>query len=243
MGSPLLYKVKTIRHGRFKTFALLAWLAAMLTGCNSETYDTGDGAYSLLRADFGVATIDARKAFTDFLSDDGTQVHLLSPATPAWALVADTAYRVLCYYNVADATGNNQKGDYVTSTQVPVLEPYSSVFFEDMKTDPVVFESMWMSANGKYLNLGFSIKTGQADGADQVQTIALVDHGTTENADGTQCRQWQFFHDQGGVPEYYSSRKYASIPMDGVQEDSVCVTINSYGGTVSRTFAVTLFNH
>lgn len=240
MGSPILYKVKAIRQGRMLTFALVAWLAALLAGCSSETYDAGDGTYSLLRADFGVATTNASKAFTYFLADDGTEVQLLSPATPAWALVSDTTYRVLFYYNVADATGSQLQGKYVTSAQVPVLEPYASVLFEEIKTDPVVFESLWMSASGKYLNLGFSIKTGQADGADNVQTMALVDLGTTENADGTRCRKWQFYHDQGGVPEYYSSRKYASIPMDGLQEDSVCITLNSYEGTVSRTFAIPL---
>lgn len=215
---------------------LLAVSLLMLFSCTSENYESGDGKYSYLRADFGLAVTDADKAVTKFQTDDG-QTFTFTPAVATqWATVADTTYRALFYSNVADASENDQQAQLVASAQVPVLRALAAEHFKTLKTDPVTFESLWISHNGKYLNLSFWIKTGTSDGDDNVQTIGLIDRGIFFNADGTKCFHLQFYHDQGGVPEYYSSKKYVSIPLEGLKADSVRLTLEAYDGTVEKTF-------
>jgi len=42
-------------------------------------------------------------------------------------------------------------------------------------------------------------------------------------------------HDQGGVPEYYSVRKYLSIRTSSFTTDAVTIKVNTYSGEVEKT--------
>lgn len=237
------YIIKCYRTAR--QIALFVSLAAMsvLAACTSETYETGDGAYSYYRSDFCEATTDADRNISSYTTDDGIVFTLSEPVVPWWANEADSTYRVLINSNVSDVSDGRGAARMVSSQTVLVLTPRPSKQFTEFKTDPVTFESAWMSANGRYLNLGFLVKTGTVNGEYSPQGIGLLDAGTTTAADGKTCRNLVLYHAQADAPEYYSSKSYASIPTAGLQADSVKITINSYNGLVERTFAVPAHNN
>src|SRR3712207_8016413 len=55
------------------------------------------------------------------------------------------------------------------STQVPIVRLRKVGKGESVATDPVSFESAWVSPNGKYLNIAFGLKTGKVDDENAVQ--------------------------------------------------------------------------
>ena len=80
------------------------------------------------------------------------------------------------------------------------------------------------------------LKAGKTDGEDAVQTLGLVDCGTTVGNDGKYIRHLKLYHDQGGVPEYYTVQRYASIDTKDLGDvDVVSITVNTYSGEVTKT--------
>lgn len=107
------------------------------------------------------------------------------------------------------------------------------------KTDPVSFVALWLSANRKYVNITFDVKTGSSGSDADGQSIGAVLTDMTHNADGTLTAHITFCHDQGNVPQYYSSRQYASLAVAQMQDaDSASVVINSYKGKVVKTISL-----
>lgn len=210
-------------------------LAALFAACTSETYDTGDGKYSYLRADFVEARTDASCHLVSFTTDDGDQFAVSGTAAPTWMQTPDSTYRALIYYNCSDASASqNAQATIVSTAQVLTLKPFSPRKVDVVKTDPVGFESVWTGTNGKYLNLSFTLKTGQSDGDSKGQTIGAVLDSISICPNGKRMAHIRFYHDQGGVPEYYSSRQYASIPVVAIDADSVALNITSYSGQVTK---------
>ena len=99
-----------------------------------------------------------------------------------------------------------------------------------MKTDPVRMESMWIGKSKKYLNMGFYVMTGKADVDSLKHVLGCRRDTLITNIDGTRTLRLTFYHDQGGVPEYYSQRVYLSIPIQGIKADSVWLNVNTYEG-------------
>ena len=56
--------------------------------------------------------------------------------------------------------------------------------------------------------------------------------------DSTRAVRLLLYHDQGGVPEYYSQRAFFSIPVKVLVTDTIHLLINTYSGQVERTFVV-----
>ena len=119
----------------------------------------------------------------------------------------------------------------------PVIIPLSELEVE-MKTDPVKFESAWMSKTGKYINLSFALKTGTTEDDEAIHSLRVVQDTIKMNPDGTSTSYLRLYHDQGGVPDYYSTQVYASIITSEVLADSACITINTYKGIVTKTFQI-----
>ena len=127
--------------------------------------------------------------------------------------------------------------------QVYTLTPRRSYREEEIKTDPLSLDALWLSENGKYVNLTLTLKTGTTDGESSLQSIGSLLRGLTVNADGTATADVVLLHDQADVPQYYSARVYASIPtaaltVDGGSSatiDSVSIEINTYKGLIKRT--------
>lgn len=218
-------------------------LLLMLASCTNDPYDTGDGDLSYMRADFVEANTNAASAIVSISTDEGVGLRLTREVKASWAAKPDTAYRALMYYN---SLVNEDDGSLVAEplAMSQVLTPRVSMIGNvtgGMKTDPVLLESAWKSHNAKFINFDMSVKTGKVDGDSEGQTIGVVCDAVEQRADGTSLVRLRLYHDQGGVPEYYSAKLYLSIPMSFLpitptEGDEVEVSMNTYDGTVVKTF-------
>lgn len=211
-----------------------------LTACTSEAYDSGDGTNSYLTADLVLLRTAPDKSVRSVQLDDGRELRLSNPFAKDWIERPDTVYRALLYYDQMSvrsdaAVGTNPNSIPVVRARsvlpVPVLRISAAADVDNILTDPVGFESMWVSKNGSYLNLSLLLKSGKADGDTSLHTLGVVSNGTTTDADGHLTLHLTLYHDQGGVPAYYTVQQYVSIPTQLLEEaDTVELTLNTYNG-------------
>ena len=212
---------------------LMALAAAVLASCEHDGYESGDGSLSYLTAELAVLHTASNRSATSADLDNGTTLSISNPFTTSWKTKADTIYRALLYYDVA--TDGSKKVKARSVSAVPVLRPMEPSKLKDMHTDPVGVESVWAAKSG-YINMSLLLKAGKTDGEDAVQTLGLVDCGTTVGNDGKRIRHLKLYHDQGGVPEYYTVQRYASIDTKDLGDiDAVSITVNTYSGEVTKT--------
>lgn len=206
----------------FIIFAVLGMLS-----CTSETYESGDGDLSYLRADFVEMHTAATKLVDSFVTDEDDAFELQQYADVAWAERPDTLYRALAYYNKVGTQAQPH-----SFQPVYVLRPKKAADIEgDIRHDPVGLESTWLSANGKYINMGLLMKVGQAEGDALSQVV-----GVTLDSESADAMALTFIHDQGGVPEYYTQRLYVSIPVsDTMRGKTITLRIQTYSGPVVKT--------
>jgi hypothetical protein len=218
---------------------IIAHCSLLIThlSCTQDTYDKGDGQYSYLRGDFAEALVGADKKIVSLMTDEGETLPLLQPYTAKWITRSDTIYRCMLYYNKV----RDSKGQYVAEAisvgevPCPLIVPLSELEVE-MKTDPVKFESAWMSKTGKYINLSFALKTGTTEDEKAIHTLRVVQDTIMVHPDGSKTSYLRLFHDQGGVPDYYSTQVYASIITSEILADSVRIAINTYKGIIEKSF-------
>ena len=211
-----------------KKFLQLIVIITVLCSCSKDAYEKGEGKYSLMRGDFAEAIVNSSKQVTGIITDDGDEFTLTVPYTAKWVTTADTTYRCMLYYNkMAD------KAEVLSMGQVPCvgIAPLSK-FDHRLVTDPVKFESTWMSKSGRYLNLSLLLKTGVTDDSTAVQNLAIVSDTVITHPDNKRIRHLILHHDQANVPECYSTPVYISIPTQRIDADSVRISINSYSGEV-----------
>lgn len=206
-------------------------LMVVLVSCEQDSYEKGEGEYSLLRGDFCEIGINSDLQATSAITDDLDQMTLKEPYSAKWITKADTTYRCILYYNKVKT-----EAEVVSIAQVPCPAIVPLYEFEDeVRTDPVSFESMWLSKSGKYLNLSFLLKTGVSEDTTAVQHLAFVADTLLVNPDNTRTLYLRLHHDQGDVPEYYSTQAYASLLTDKMPADSVRLTVNTYTGLIVKT--------
>ena len=212
-------------------------LSILNSSCTQDGYDKGEGQYSYLRGDFVEAYIGADKNMVSLMTDEGETLPLSQPYTAKWITRSDTVYRCMLYYNkVRDSKGQTVAEPIsVGEVPCPVITPLSELEVE-MKTDPVKFESAWMSKTGKYINLSFALKTGTTEDEEAIHSLRVVQDTIMTNPDGSRTSYLRLFHDQGGVPDYYSTQVYASIITSEISADSVRIAINTYKGIVEKSF-------
>lgn len=214
---------------RIRVFCLLVsalWLAA----CENRNYETGDGSLSYMRADFGEMTTEAGN-IGFVVTDDGDTLRFGSISAPSWAQRVDSTYRVLVYYN--DYHGKLPQ--LLQAAYVPAVDYMMAYRVQAMATDPVGLERVWKSRNGKYLNLGLLLKTGQQDTLDTRQTLGVVCDSVALRPDGTRKFFLRLYHDQSGVPEYYTSRTFLSLNIAAMESgDEYQLTVNTYDGVVVK---------
>jgi len=194
--------------------ALLA--ATTVAACTTDSYETGNGRYSMLRGDFVVAHATGKNAIDYVLTDDGDSLTMTTDYSFSSVAKPDTFYRAQLYYNKVD----DHAAEPIAFGVVPTLPVYPLNRIEKMKTDPVRFESAWVAKTKPYLNLSIDIMIGTTDGDNGKQTIAMAQNGDTLT----------FYHDQDSVPEYYSTRVYMSVPYDRIAADSFLLRVNTYDG-------------
>lgn len=217
-------------------FPLLCILA--LLSCTTDSYEQGEGDMSLMTAEFGLMQTDAEGALCSFLSDemplDAKPLPLNRRYKAEWAKDPNINVRTLLYYN--------NEGGVLRVRKVEPIPTRKLVKPEDatpLKTDPIDWTSTWLSTNGAFLNLAFSLKCGAVDADDQLHVIKIVCDEITEDA-GKHTYRLTMYHDQNSIPEYYSVPTYLSIPVkDNFAAGSdVILRINTYKGWKEKTITL-----
>ncbi len=220
----------------FLSFSIQMAMVLCCASCTTEGYETGDGKLSYLRADFVEVHTKAQKTLDYALTDDGDSLVFEPLVNAEWATTPDSIYRAMLMYN---HKGGGKVSDVISVGQVMTLWMTPTSRVKKVCTDPVKVESMWMSRNGKYLNLGIYVKTGQADGADVRQSVAMLCDTVMTQDNGSKEYRLRLYHDQNGVPEYYSSRVYVSVPTASLRRgDVIKIEANTYDGVLAREFAI-----
>lgn len=215
--------------------AMLVALAVIVTACEHEDYDEGDGTYSLMTTAFGEAYTDEAGTLKFFITDNGQEL-TLTPQIEASGAVADTFYRRLLYYDVSTTTSVKPRA--ISAVPVVPLSQLGAIG-NDEYTDPFTLESLWMSASGKYINIGLYVKSGEADGSDATYHTFGLSHDSITTSDTKTTFYLCLRHDQGGIPEYYSSKIFLSIATTSLEEaDSVVITFNTYDGIITKAVAL-----
>ena len=223
-----------------RTFYLSAFLLFyLMISCTQDSYEKGEGEYSLMRGDFAEAFVNSDKQIVSITTDDGELLPLKKSRTAKWVTTADTTYRCILYYNKVEDTSGRPQAEVVSIGQVPCprVRPLSE-FDKELKTDPVKFESVWMSRTGKYLNMSLQLLTGATDDTTAVQQLAFVSDTLMTYPNGMRTLHVYLYHDQGNVPEYYSTQAYVSLHADSILADSVHISINTYSGPVVKTLSL-----
>ena len=216
----------------------------LFISCTQDGYDKGVGQYSYLRGDFVEAQVGAEKTIVSLTTDDGETLPLSTPYSVKWITRPDTVYRCMLFYNKVRETNGQYVAEPISIGEVPcpIITPLAELETA-MKTDPVGFESAWMSKTGKYLNLSLVLMTGTPDAGTATHRLMIVQDTILTNPDATRTSFLRLYHDQGGVPEYYSAHAYASIILSQIPADSVRLRLNTYKGLVEKTFLISRSLH
>ena len=228
-------RASSIGKGMGRAIALSVLLFSLILSCTRDAYEKGEGTYSLMRADLVEAHVRNDSLIDHIITDDGDQLTLTIPRKQSWVKKCDTLYRALFYYNKKE----NKQAEVISSTMINTMNivPVDSVK-KGMKTDPIKLESMWIGNNKRFLNVGLYLKTGQSTDAKALHRLGIVCDSIQTNTDGTRTLCARFYHDQGGIPEYYSARTYLSIPLYNLTTDSLQLTVQTYDGIVTKRFAI-----
>lgn len=218
-----------------KHLLLLFLPTLLLFSCETDSYDKGTGRYSLMLTDLAELSVNAEKQAVAFTTDDGDAYSLTSPMGAKWIATPDTTYRVLIYYNKVEQA---RQAEVVSVGVVATMLPLEHWKIKEPSQDPVGIESAWLSRSGKYLNMGLLFKSGRVDDEEGIHLIGIAQDTVLVNADQTRTAYYRFLHSQGDTPEYYTNRHYVSILLPDDRPDSVCLSVNTYGGVVTRRFAL-----
>ena len=202
-------------------------LMTLFVACTQDAYDKGEGYYSQMVAEMGDGHTASDKRVTHFVTDDDVDHTVTNPFITSLMEKADTIYRAIFYFN----TDEQGHAEVIGLDRVGVLRPRA---MEAIKTDPVKLESVWLGKSKRYLNLSLYLKTGAVGDDEAMHKVGCCRDTLLLNDDGTRTLHLTLYHDQGGVPEYYSSRAYFSIPLTETDADSIVLRINTYEGMLTK---------
>lgn len=202
--------------------------------CETDSYEKGQGKYSLMQTDLADVTVDSGKHAIAFTTDDGDSYSLTSPTTVQWMQTADTTYRAIIYYNKV----KSDQAEPLGMTSVPTMIPKEHWRFKNLTQDPVGFESAWLAKSRKYINLALLFKSGYIEDTMGRHLISVAQDTVLVNADHTRTAYYRFLHEQDDTPEYFTNRYYVSILLPQESPDTVNLSIVTYTGTIERRFAL-----
>ena len=198
----------------------------LLSACKNDSYESGDGRYSYFTADFVEANTSAAKELVSARTDDGDMLLFSPHVFKDWASTPDSVYRSLLYYNKVN---DDHTTEVYSIVQIPVVKVRKVNSSEELSTDPIFLRSAWVSSNNKYLNLHFGIKTGVEEGNDNLQLLSVVYDPDKNMSFDAHNLYFKVVHKQNGVPEYYTSDGYLSIPLDNIaQGTTIHLSVNTY---------------
>ena len=209
----------------------------MLSACKNDSYESGDGQYSYLQADFVEANTSASKELVSARTDDGDMLLFSPHVFKEWASTPDSVYRSLLYYNKVN---DDRTTEVYSIVQIPVVKIHKLKGTDEISTDPLFLKSAWISKNRKFLNLYFGIKTGVEDGNDNIQTLSVVYDPDVNNSNDSRNPYIKVVHKQNGVPEYYTSYGYISVPLnDFALGTTIHLSVNTYDqGWITRDLEI-----
>jgi len=206
----------------------------LLLSCELDNYDKGEGELSLMQADFVEAHADHNRYIDYVVTDEGERLSIGEEMTAKWVTTADSLYRAYLYYKKVGTVAED-----VTIGQVAAVGIHRADYFDGrLTTDPVRFESAWVSTSKRYLNLSIYLMMGDSSDEKAIHHIGMLGDTLKANTDGTRTWHVRLLHDQGSMPEYYSQRAYLSIPLYEVDADSIHLTVNTYSGLVTKQFRI-----
>ena len=211
---------------------MVVGMVLLLTACTTDGYETGDGDYSFLTTEFVEVYSNSQLMLTRAVDDSDNHFIFKTPCSYSWVSKPDSVYRAILYYN----TNEGETVEPYRVSPVVVLKLRNKEEVKDIYTDPLIFESAWISKNRKYLNIGLAVKSGTTESQDEQlkQIVGILCDEVTIKGDGTKCYHLILTHNQNGVPEYYTNRAYVSMPLDGIgANDEIERTINTYQGPVT----------
>ena len=213
-------------------------LLTLISSCSQDAYDKGEGRYSLMRGDFAEANVNSSCEVTSITTDDGETLPLKPLHTAKWISRPDTIYRCMLYYNKVKEADGKMVAEVVSMGKVLCTRIIPLSEDSQYKDDPVKFESLWKSKSGKYLNLHLQLKTGQTEDTTAIQKLDFFADQMIVYPDGRRTLSVLLHHDQGGIPEYYSTQAYISILASDLDVDSVRFRLNTYSGPVTKTLSL-----
>lgn len=203
----------------------------LLLACTTDAYDKGEGDYSLMTAEMTDITVGDKCQALSATTDADDQLLFTQPWTTSWFVTPDSVYRTVLYYKKVE----NNTVEALGASNVSVLRPH---VIKDMKTDPVQFESAWLSSNRRYLNASIYVMLGDTSNELLKHTIGMNVDTLEAHENGTSTLHLTLYHDQGGMPEYFSQRAYLSVPLDSLDVDSVSLSIHTYDAVVVKQFGL-----
>lgn len=210
---------------------------AAFTACTIDYYEKGEGEYSSLQGDFAMVHANNEKKIDYADLDNGERLYLSEPLAKTWVDKADTFYRSAFYYK---KTGNSI--EVVSVTQINEIGIVSADTLKkrkvEMKTDPLTLESVWVSKNKQYMNASIYLKTGTTTDESAIHKLGMVADSLHLNSDKTIVLYARLLHDQGGMPEHYSVNTFFSMPLQKLPVDSICLTVNTYDGKLTKCLSI-----
>ena len=220
----------------FRQLVFLFLLSPLAYSCLKDSYESGEGDYSQLRADLVDVHVGSDKYIDYVLTDEGDSLRTEPKFTVSWMEKTDTMYRALLSFNLKDRA---VEAVSIGQVLVPRIKPSSS-FKGGMKTDPVQLTSMWLAQTGCYLNLRLRVMTGTMEGVElEKQVLGCGSDTLMRHADGRSTLHLRLYHDQGGQPEFYSREVYLSIPLQDTEADTVLMKVDTYEGLFEKRLVLT----
>ena len=227
------YELK-LKRARFIILSFFNfYIAAMfVAACETDSYEKGEGRYSLMQADMADLSVNGQKRAVSFLTDDGDSYQLINPYTAKWIQTADTTYRTIIYYNKL----RSGQAEVKSVGTVVTLQPIEHWRLKEQPQDPVGFESAWLAKNRRYLNVGLLVKTGRISDEELPHKVGLAQDTVITHADGRQTACYRLLHDQNDIPQYYTNRRYVSILLPQPLPDTIVFSLQTFDGVVKKRF-------
>lgn len=227
-------------HKRLSIILLTATVTFVLS-CSRDPYESGDGILSYLHADYADITISAGNV-TDILTDEDIHLTTAKQLTVSHDIPQDTTLRRLIHYTAYE---KSSPIEILQLTPVTVVTPHTPEELSTNRQDPLKLTAAWLSRNHRYLNLQLGLMMGN-DTDDKSQHL-LQFACDSIHTEGKGSIFLSLYHDQAGIPEYYTEDIHISLPLDrlvlpAVQQqnilptDTISLTINTYNGTQTRLF-------
>ena len=215
-------------------YVLTAVMALLCLACSDGAYEKGDTVYSYMQADFVEAYVGSDRQVDSVLTDDGDRLLLTEAYSASWMQRPDTVYRAVLYYNKVEGKAQVVNMQKLSTVSIRKAAAYA----KGVKTDPLTLESVWLSGHRRFLNMSVIVKTGAIGEDAQIQTMGMVGDSIVADDSGRRICRLQLYHNQGDVPQYYSQRVYFSVVLDGLEADSLHLSVNTYDGMVTRDFSL-----